>query len=106
MLAGLIGLGRWTRSVVRQNIAFSLGSKLVAAGILAAGALPLWGAVAADVGASLIVVANGLRLVRGRPRGATRDAPILRPLTADALGEVATPTGVCGDGCCETTDPR
>ncbi len=102
-LAGLIGLGRWTRTVVRQNIAFSLGSKLVAAGVLAAGALPLWGAVAADVGASLIVVGNGLRLVHGRPRGATRDDPILRPVTADPVAEEAgagTAAGSCGDDCC------
>ena len=76
-VAGLIGLARWTKTVVRQNIAFSLGTKLVAGGILAAGALPLWGAVVADVGASLIVVANGLRLVRGRPRGRLRGMPIL-----------------------------
>ncbi len=76
-VAGLIGLARWTKSVVRQNIAFSLGTKLIAGGILVAGALPLWGAVAADVGASLIVVGNGLRLVRGRPHGRLRGMPIL-----------------------------
>jgi Zn2+/Cd2+-exporting ATPase len=105
-LAGLIGLGRWTRSVVRQNIAFSLGSKLAAAGILAAGALPLWGAVAADVGASLIVVANGLRLTRGRPRGPTRDDPILRPAGAPAAREVADAAAhSCDDGCCGPAGP-
>ena len=76
-VAGLIGLARWTKAIVRQNIAFSLGTKLLAGVILAAGALPLWGAVVADVGASLIVVANGLRLVRGRPVGSLRGAPLL-----------------------------
>ncbi len=76
-VAGLIGLARWTKAVVRQNIAFSLGTKLLAGCILAAGALPLWGAVAADVGASLIVVGNGLRLVRGRPLGRLRGMPII-----------------------------
>ena len=76
-VAGLIGLARWTKAIVRQNIAFSLGTKLAAAVVLAAGALPLWGAVVADVGASLIVVGNGLRLVRGRPGGELRGAPIL-----------------------------
>jgi Cd2+/Zn2+-exporting ATPase len=79
-VAGLIGLARWTKGIVRQNIGFSLGTKLAAAAILAAGALPLWGAVVADVGASLIVVANGLRLVRGRPGGSLRGAPLLQPL--------------------------
>ena len=77
--AGLVGLARWTRSVVRQNIAFSLGTKLLAVVVLAAGALPLWGAVATDVGASLIVVANGLRLLRGAPKGTLAGAPLLAP---------------------------
>ena len=76
-VAGLIGLSRWTKAVVRQNIAFSLGTKALAVAILAAGALPLWGAVVADVGASLIVVANALRLVRGRPMGRLKGLPIL-----------------------------
>ncbi len=79
-VAGLIGLARWTKGIVRQNIAFSLGTKLAAAAVLAAGALPLWGAVVADVGASLIVVGNGLRLIRGRPGGSLRGAPLLLPV--------------------------
>jgi Cd2+/Zn2+-exporting ATPase len=82
-VAGLIGLARWTKRIVRQNIAFSLGTKLAAGAILAAGALPLWGAVVSDVGASLIVVANGLRLIRGRPRGPLRGAPLLEPRRPD-----------------------
>lgn len=76
-VAGLIGLSRWTKAVVRQNIGFSLGTKVLAVGLLAAGMLPLWGAVVADVGASLIVVANALRLVRGRPRGQLAGVPLL-----------------------------
>ena len=76
-VAGTIGLARWTRSVVRQNIAFSLGTKLVALGFLAAGALPLVAAVATDVGASLIVVANGLRLLRRGPHGRMAGTPLL-----------------------------
>ena len=77
-VAGLIGLSRWTKAVVRQNIAFSLGTKVLAVGLLAAGMLPLWGAVVADVGASLIVVANALRLVRGQPRGTLAGVPLLQ----------------------------
>lgn len=71
-LPALIGLARWTRTVVQQNIAFSLGAKLIAAILLIAGALPLWGAVATDVAASLLVVANGLRVARSTPLGASR----------------------------------
>ena len=78
-VAGLVGLARWTRSVVRQNIAFSLLTKAVAVVLLAIGLLPLWGAVVADVGASLVVIGNGLRPIRGAPLGALRDAPLLRP---------------------------
>ncbi len=76
-VAGLVGLARWTRSIVRQNIAFSLATKVAALGLLAVGLLPLWGAVVADVGASLVVVANGLRLVRGRPLWRARALPLL-----------------------------
>lgn len=90
-VAGLIGLARWTKGIVRQNIAFSLGTKLAAAAVLAAGALPLWGAVVADVGASLIVVANGLRLVRGRPAGSLRGVPLLQPVARLGPDSTLTP---------------
>ena len=85
-IAELIGLARWTRSVVRQNIAFSLGTKVVAAVFLLFGMLPLWAAVGVDVGASLLVVANGLRLVSGYP-ARQRDLPILerRPATSPTV---------------------
>lgn len=78
-LADLIGLARWTRAIVRQNIAFALGTKLIAAVFLLFGALPLWAAVAVDVGASLLVVANGMRLIRQRPLGAAGRLPLLGP---------------------------
>ena len=77
-VAELIALARWTRAIVRQNIAFALATKLVALGLLAAGSLPLWAAVASDVGASLVVVANGLRLIAGAPRGRLRGVATLR----------------------------
>ncbi|MDO8188124.1 cation-translocating P-type ATPase [Conexibacter sp. JD483] len=68
-VAGLVGLARWTRRTVRQNIAFSLATKVAAAVLLAFGLLPLWAAVATDVGASLVVVLWGLRLLVASPRG-------------------------------------
>ena len=79
---------------------------------LALGTLPLWGAVVADVGASLVVVANGLRLVRGRPVGAGRTLPLLaprRPTPEDAPAAVAPEAardtcGTAGDTCC--ADPE
>ena len=41
-----------------------LGVKAVFAVLTFAGAASLWGAIAADIGASLLVVANALRLLR------------------------------------------
>jgi len=76
-VAALIGSARWTKTVVRQNVVFSLVTKLAAVVILAFGALPLWGAVVSDVGASLLVVLNGLRLLRARPMGRRRSLPLL-----------------------------
>ena len=77
-LAGTIGLARWTRAVVRQNIAFSLGTKAIAAALAIAGLLTLWMAVLVDVGATVVVVANGLRLLRTKPSiGALRGLPML-----------------------------
>ena len=109
-VAALIGSARWTRAIVRQNVAFSLATKLAAVVILAFGALPLWGAVASDVGASLLVVLNGLRLLRGRPLGRSRRLPLLPPASAPASSEPAAdpaeccapvPSGGAADGCCD-----
>ena len=53
-----------TLGIIRQNVVFSLGVKAVFIGLTFAGFATLWGAIAADVGASLLVVANALRLLR------------------------------------------
>ena len=63
-LAELVVVAQSTRRVVRQNITFSLAVKAVAAVLALAGFLTLWLAVLSDVGATLVVVANGLRLLR------------------------------------------
>lgn len=65
-LGGFFALAAVSRKIVRQNIAFSLATKAVAASFALVGLLPLWLAVMADVGATLLVVANGLRLLRCR----------------------------------------
>ncbi|MFO1206376.1 MAG: cation-translocating P-type ATPase [Burkholderiales bacterium] len=59
-------LSRLTRRVVRQNVALSLGLKLAFLGLAVPGWATLWLAVAADVGATLLVTMNGLRLLRAR----------------------------------------
>ncbi len=50
-----------------------------------AGFATLWGAIAADVGASLLVVANALRLLRPRERWKR-----LTPMLERGLGDSAT----------------
>ncbi len=56
---------RRAEAIVRANIAFALGTKAAFVALAAAGAATLWMAVLADMGASLLVVANGLRALRG-----------------------------------------
>ncbi|MEO2216293.1 heavy metal translocating P-type ATPase [Chromobacterium vaccinii] len=63
-LADLIAHARRTAAVLKVNIAIALGIKLVFFGLALAGVASLWMAVFADVGTSLIVIANGLRLAR------------------------------------------
>ena len=63
-LPWLIRHSRRTLSVIRQNIIFAITVKVIFAVLAFAGMATLWEAIAADVGASLLVVANGLRLLR------------------------------------------
>ena len=64
-LPWLVEHSRRTLAIIRQNIAFSLGIKALFVALTFAGYATLWGAIAADVGASLLVVMNALRLLRG-----------------------------------------
>jgi Zn2+/Cd2+-exporting ATPase len=59
-----IRLSQFANRLVRQNIIFSLGSKLLVAVIAFLGYAPLWLAVLADMGVSLVVTLNGLRALR------------------------------------------
>ncbi len=63
-------LSRATHSVLVQNIVLALGIKAVFLALAMTGNATLWMAVFADVGASLLVVFNGLRLLRAAPVGA------------------------------------
>jgi Cd2+/Zn2+-exporting ATPase len=59
-----VRLSRATLRNIRTNIAFSLALKGAFLVMAIAGAATLWMAVLADTGASLLVIANGLRLLR------------------------------------------
>ncbi|TCU91591.1 heavy metal translocating P-type ATPase [Roseateles saccharophilus] len=62
-----IRLSKRTYAVLWQNIALALGIKAVFFVLAVFGSATMWMAVFADMGASLLVVFNGLRLLRGRP---------------------------------------
>lgn len=62
----LICHGRRTLGVIRQNIVFALSVKLLFMGLALANIATLWMVIAADIGASLLVVMNTLRLLNGR----------------------------------------
>ncbi len=67
LLPYLVRLSRATVSIIRQNIAFAISTKLLLLVIAAPGYLPLWLAVIGDMGVSLLVTLNALRLVRHQP---------------------------------------
>jgi Cd2+/Zn2+-exporting ATPase len=59
-----IGLAGKARSLIVQNVAFSIAIKLLALVMVFGGVLPLWLAVLADSGAAVLVTFNGLRILR------------------------------------------
>ncbi|PLR82383.1 heavy metal translocating P-type ATPase [Bacillus sp. V33-4] len=60
----MIELSRKALGVIKQNITFALGLKVLALLLIIPGWLTLWMAIFADMGATLIVIANSLRLLR------------------------------------------
>jgi Zn2+/Cd2+-exporting ATPase len=67
-VAYAIQLGRRTRRVVRQNVWFSVGWMFLLVVVALTVGIPLTLAVVAHEGSTLLVAANGLRLLRGHPR--------------------------------------
>jgi Cd2+/Zn2+-exporting ATPase len=63
-IADFIRLSRQAAAVLKQNITLALGIKVVFIAMAVTGHATLWMAVFADMGASLLVVFNGMRLLR------------------------------------------
>ncbi|WKD49857.1 heavy metal translocating P-type ATPase [Microbulbifer spongiae] len=63
-IAGFIRLSRTTAHILWQNIILALGIKAIFLVLAFAGEASMWMAVFADMGTSLLVVFNGLRLMR------------------------------------------
>jgi len=62
-LPWLVRHSRRTLGIIKQNIAFALGLKFAFIVLALIGVASLWMAIAADMGASLLVIFNGLRLL-------------------------------------------
>jgi Cd2+/Zn2+-exporting ATPase len=60
----LIQHSRRTLAIIRQNIVVSLGVKAVFVALTLFGAASLWAAIASDMGVSLLVIVNALRLLK------------------------------------------
>ena len=71
-LAWLIHHSRRTVSIIKQNILLSLAVKAVFVVLALAGHSSLWAAILSDMGASLVVTANGLRLLNSRRLDASK----------------------------------
>ena len=63
-LSYLKNLSKLTLGIIKQNIAIALGLKLIFLALAIPGLATLWMAVFADMGASLLVIFNGLRLLK------------------------------------------
>lgn len=61
-----IGLSRKTLRIIKENIIFALALKLIALLLVIPGWLTLWIAIFADMGATLLVVLNSLRLIKSK----------------------------------------
>jgi Cd2+/Zn2+-exporting ATPase len=86
-----VRLGRKTLRIIRTNIALSLATKAVFVTLAVLGYATLWMAVAADMGTSLAVILNGMRLLRN---GSGASLP--------ALSRGGAGASACAPGCCET----
>jgi Cd2+/Zn2+-exporting ATPase len=67
----VIHLGKRARRIVRQNVYFSIGWMLMLVVVALTVGIPLPLAVVGHEGSTLLVAANGLRLLSGRPHPST-----------------------------------
>lgn len=89
-----VRLGRRTLRIIRLNIVLSLATKAAFVALTVLGSATLWMAVLADMGTSLAVILNGMRLLRDP----SRDHP--EPHAGPRHGRSA-----CASGCCSAEGP-
>lgn len=83
-LADVVRLSKRTLAVIRQNVALSMLTKVLALILGVFGFVSLWIAVLVDVGTSLLVTFNGLRLARVVER--SLPVPMAAAVSAGACG--------------------
>ncbi|GAB0150520.1 heavy metal translocating P-type ATPase [Marichromatium sp. PS1] len=93
-VAAMVRLSRRTLRVIRQNVALAIGLKLGLMVTTLLGVTGLWPAVLADTGATVLVTANSLRLLRAR---------VVEPTAAGASGRQEA-SGAKPDECCRDGD--
>jgi Cd2+/Zn2+-exporting ATPase len=86
-LGWLVRHSRRTVRVMRQNVAVSLGVKAVVVAMTLSGHGSLWSAIAADMGVSLLVVANALTLLGSRAKSTPTRIPPALGRSVTAAGE-------------------
>jgi len=64
-----VRLARRTMRIIRDNVALSIGIKLAFLVLVLVGLGSMWLAVLADMGTSLLVTLNGMRLLKGDGQG-------------------------------------
>ena len=69
-LPWVLQLSRRAARTIRFNVGFALLIKLLVLGLGALGIANLWAAIAADTGASIVVILNGMRLLGEAPSAA------------------------------------
>ncbi|MCI8304699.1 MAG: cadmium-translocating P-type ATPase [Lawsonibacter sp.] len=65
-LPAAVRIARKTLSIVRQNVVFALGVKLLVLVLSAVGLANMWAAVFADVGVSVLAILNASRMLRAK----------------------------------------
>ena len=63
-IATVVGISRKTLTIVKQNIVFAIGVKLLVLTLGALGIATMWEAVFADVGVSVLAILNAMRVLR------------------------------------------
>jgi Cd2+/Zn2+-exporting ATPase len=87
-----VRLGRRTLRIIRLNILLSLATKAVFVALTLLGSATLWMAVLADMGTSLLVILNGMRLLRDPSVGRHEPRADAQPARS-----------ACASGCCDAS---